>query len=99
MPLLRNHVEAVSDSRLDDMPERTHLLIVLTSMATSNGPELFAIFALARAHLGAARDGKDIFFESFLVFVLKAGWPVERWPEKRSENKGKGGTEVNWKPQ
>jgi hypothetical protein len=36
--------------------QRTHLLIVLTSMATSNGPEPFVIFVLARATLGAVKS-------------------------------------------
>jgi hypothetical protein len=35
---------------------KTHLLIVLTSMATSNGPEPFGIFVLARVPLGAVKN-------------------------------------------
>ena len=49
---------------------KTHLLIVLTSMATSNGPEPFGIFVLARVPLSAVKNSVSV--NDYVLFCTAA---------------------------
>ena len=50
--------------------ERTHLLIVLTSKAASNGPEPFIMFVLTPASLGAVK--KSVLMNDYVLFCTAA---------------------------